>query len=232
MKTNDKAIIIILVLLLLAAGFLFAGGNGRTGNGGVGGTNDESGYDLENYPPEFLSPEEEAGLKKMYEEEKLARDVYRALYEKWNIPIFANIAASEQTHIDAVGSLLDRYGITGVTDQSVTGIFDDPGLAALYDNLTAAGSKDIVGALKVGAKIEDLDIFDLEQLRTATDNRDIKIVYANLQKGSRNHMRSFYSQIQRYNGTYEAAYISDDYLNKIITTPQEKGAITDPDYIF
>ena len=40
------------------------------------------------------------------EEEKMARDVYRVLYEKWGNPIFANIVESEQAHMDAMANLL------------------------------------------------------------------------------------------------------------------------------
>ena len=43
---------------------------------------------------EDLSPAEQEGLLFMREEEKLARDVYITLYEKWNLRIFNNISQS------------------------------------------------------------------------------------------------------------------------------------------
>ena len=58
-------------------------------------------------PSTNLSDIEVEGLLYMREEEKLARDVYLTLYDQWNINIFKNIAASEQTHTDAVKILLD-----------------------------------------------------------------------------------------------------------------------------
>ena len=48
----------------------------------------------------------------MREEEKLARDVYAALYTKWNIGIFSNIGESEQTHMDAILQLLNKYNLS------------------------------------------------------------------------------------------------------------------------
>ena len=45
-------------------------------------------------------------------DEKLARDVYLKLYDVWGVPIFANIAASEQSHMDAVARLITKYGLT------------------------------------------------------------------------------------------------------------------------
>ena len=48
----------------------------------------------------------------MREEEKLAHDVYVTLYAQWGLPIFQNISQSEQTHTDAVKTLIDRYGLS------------------------------------------------------------------------------------------------------------------------
>lgn len=47
----------------------------------------------------------------------------------------------------------------------------------------------------VGATIEDLDIKDLQEAAAQTDKQDIIAVYANLERGSRNHMRSFTKNI-------------------------------------
>ncbi|HUV93138.1 MAG TPA: DUF2202 domain-containing protein, partial [Anaerolineales bacterium] len=58
-----------------------------------------------------LTEVEAEGLIFMREEEKLARDVYLTLYDQWDIPIFQNIARSEQTHTDAIKNLLDTYGL-------------------------------------------------------------------------------------------------------------------------
>lgn len=47
----------------------------------------------------------------MCQEEKPAYDVYITLYNKWQVNIFKNIAASEQTYEDAVLTLLIKYGL-------------------------------------------------------------------------------------------------------------------------
>ncbi len=66
----------------------------------------------------------------MREEEKLARDVYITMNEKWNAKIFARIAASEQKHFDAIGKKLVLYGIP---DPALAGIGDFSVLAAADD---------------------------------------------------------------------------------------------------
>ena len=53
-------------------------------------------------PKEPLSTAELTSLSFMREEEKLARDVYITLYNKWGVNIFTNISNSEQTHMDAI----------------------------------------------------------------------------------------------------------------------------------
>src|SRR6056297_3356933 len=67
---------------------------------------------VSNIKTSTLSAEETEGLLLMREEEKLARDVYNALYEKWNLKTFESIGlGSETTHMDAIKNLLDRYGL-------------------------------------------------------------------------------------------------------------------------
>jgi hypothetical protein len=179
-------------------------------------------------PLEALSSDEKADLIYMREEEKLARDVYLTLYDKWNQQIFSNIAGSEQTHTDSIRYLIERYDLTDpVTDETV-GAFTNQDLQKLYDDLVAQGSKSIEDALKVGATIEDLDIFDLNEAVARADNQDIKEVYDNLTRGSRNHMRAFTRQLSNYNETYEAQFLSAEEVNEILSSEQERGGGMQP----
>ncbi len=176
-------------------------------------------------PYEKVSAEETAGLVKMREEEKLARDVYQVLADKWQLPVFSRIAGSEQRHMDAVKSLLDKYEISDPISDSTVGVFTDPGLLALFEELTAKGEQSLIDALQVGATIEDLDIFDLEEFIAQADNEDIKTVYQNLLKGSRNHLRAFWYQLSLNGGEYEAQYISAEELAAIVTSDRERGRL-------
>ena len=161
------------------------------------------------------------GLLWMREEEKLARDVYVAFSELWDLPIFANIADSERTHTDAVGDLLDHYDIPDPMVYDVPGVFDDPTIQKLYDDLVAQGSQSLVDALIVGATIEDMDIVDLQLRRSGVEAIDM--VYANLEKGSRNHLRAFIRTLERQGGEYAPSYLSVDEYEAIIEAPTERG---------
>jgi hypothetical protein len=171
-----------------------------------------------------LSDEEVQDLLHMREEEKLAHDVYLTLYEQWRLPVFQNIANSELTHTSAVQTLLMRYDVEDPALNNGVGVFSDEGLQALYAQLVAQGSQSLPAALQVGATIEDLDIVDLEDAVARTDNRDISLVYSNLMKGSRNHLRAFISTLQKHGGEpYQPQYLDQAAFEAIINSPMERG---------
>ncbi len=172
---------------------------------------------------EELSQKEIDGLISMREEEKLARDVYRTLYEKWNVQTFKNISYSENRHSLAVKALLDKYGIEDPVKDNATGEFTIPAMQKLYDNLVAQGSESLIEALKVGATIEDLDIYDLKNWIDISDNGDINKIYENLIRGSRNHMLSFIGQLKSNGGTYTAQYLSQSEIDGILKSNHEHG---------
>ena len=157
---------------------------------------------------EALSDTELAALAFMREEEKLAGDVYLDMHDLWGTPIFVNIADSEQTHTDVVLRLIEKYSLADPAEGKPRGEFSDATLQGLYDSLTAQGSASLIDALIVGATIEDLDIFDLHQQLSLVDNQDITVVFENLQKGSRNHLRAFYARLTDMNIVYSPLYIS------------------------
>lgn len=180
---------------------------------------------IQNIEAGELDDVEKAGLILMREEEKLAHDVYTVLYEKWGQNIFNNISDSEQTHTDSIKTLLDKYEIADPVKDDTIGKFTSTEMQAIYTDLVAKGEQSLKDALAVGATVEDLDIKDLRDLLVTTDNEDIQIVYQNLMKGSRNHMRAFTQQIERNGGTYSAVYITDQEYQEILDTEQERGSV-------
>lgn len=190
---------------------------------GKGGNIDSSNNPIQLLPKETLSEQEREGLLLMREEEKLAHDIYAALYEKWNIQIFNNIAGSELQHTDRVRALLERYEIADPVIGSGKGEYRNADLEQLYITLVEQGSQSLGAALQVGATVEDLDIKDLQDLLLETDNQDIRLVYENLLRGSRNHIRSFNRQLKQQGINYGAQYITEQELNSILNSPLERG---------
>lgn len=174
-------------------------------------------------PIESLNPAEITSLSFMREEEKLARDVYITLFNKWGVNIFTNISASEQTHMDAILMLLNKYGLTDPAGTNAVGVFNNTTLQNLYNQLVTQGNISVLEAYKVGATIEDLDIFDLQNALINIDNQDIRLVYDMLTKGSRNHLRAFYKNILNAGGTYTPQFITQAAFDAIVNSAMETG---------
>lgn len=161
-----------------------------------------------------LSEVEVADLLFMREEEKLARDVYTELYQYYKakgveLLIFANIANSEQSHMNAMLRLLNKYRLDDPADGALPGEFEDPVLAEIYVKLVSAGpiqQTDLnepanggkvspTDALYVGAWIEERDMLDIMHAISNTSRADIVGVYTSLLCGSRSHLRAFVGRI-------------------------------------
>jgi hypothetical protein len=132
----------------------------------------------------------------MREEEKLARDVYRVLYERWKLSLFDRIAQSESQHFQAMGTLIARYNLTDPAATDVPGQFQDQRLAALYTELTTKGALSLKDALEVGIQIETADIDDLAKATTETDKYDLKRMFNNLTTASFSHLDAFETYLE------------------------------------
>jgi len=169
-----------------------------------------------------LSDEEFEMLGFMKDEEKLARDVYYALYDTWKALPFSNISKAEEQHMSAVISLLEYYGSDNTLVKD-PGEFDNSAFETLYDELVAKGSESLAEAFTVGALIEELDIKDLQELLEETSNENIELVFNNLLKGSRNHLRAFNRQLVKLNIDYEPQYIEQWQYDEIVNSAFEAG---------
>jgi hypothetical protein len=200
-------------------------GNGNANTGTVTdhtGNGNGTGTSVLDIPASDLNEEEISALLFMREEEKLARDVYNALYAIWGQPTFTNIASSEQMHMDEIKLLLDRYNLADPALEP--GSFTDPNLGALYDQLVAQGSASLTDALKVGAAIEEIDILDLQERLAQTDNADLQQVFNNLMMGSYNHLNAFVSVLSMQTGeTYVPQYLSAEAYATTVTGQTGNG---------
>lgn len=165
--------------------------------------------------------DEAAMLRWIREEEKLAHDVYVALGGRGTI--FTNIAASEQSHTDAVKALLDRYGIADPSAGRAAASFSEPALQSLHDALVAQGLASGVAALRVGLGIEELDIADLREMRGAATHADVLATLDTLERGSRNHLRAFWRQLQMSGASYEPQHLDAADFRAIAESATEPG---------
>ncbi len=204
MNRTSVVVVALLLVTVVALGYYLQGGS-------------QSYSDSTTAYPATLSQDEIQALLYMREEEKLARDVYLTLYEKWGIQIFKNIAESEQQHTDMVKYLIDKYGLEDPAKEGI-GEFSNPEIQELYNKLVEEGSKSEIDALKVGAMIEELDIRDIRTWLEKVDNEDIIQVFNNLINGSKNHLRAFVSVLKQYGVGYEPQIISKEEFEEIVSS--------------
>jgi hypothetical protein len=126
--------------------------------------------------------------------------------------------------MDAIKTLLDRYGIADPTVGSNIGEFTNPELQALYDELVEQGLQSLADALRVGALIEEVDIQDLAEELEAVEHSDIQWVYERLLQGSESHLRAFVTTLERQTGeTYEPQVMDQATYDQIISAASGSG---------
>ena len=199
MKKTGTLIVAAAVLAVLGAGLLTAAAPGQSAQ------SKKSGPFV--YVP--LAGAEKAEMLFIWQEEKLARDVYLRMFEIWQDPIFSTIAASEQKHMDAVWQLItEKYvGESEWLPLAVlpVGVYTETvhhDLNELYAQLTEKGAGTLWDALDVGRQIEELDIEDLklaiqltEGLFPNGEHADITTVYGNIMTGSTHHLAAFLARM-------------------------------------
>ncbi len=142
--------------------------------------------------PVKLTVAQKASLLFMYQEEKVARDVYTTLGNKYpTATTFSNIKLSEQTHMDSVKKLCIKYGVNiSNINESQAGVFVLPELQSMYNTLTVQGALSLLEGQKVGVAIEERDIKDLLTAQVGMPS-DVVKVFENLRSGSYNHLNAF-----------------------------------------
>lgn len=220
----------VALVTLLASGLFACGGSDGAGpvmgvdaNGTSTVNADNLAAQLPTYPLSALSTAEAYSLAFMREEEQLAHDVYAVSAKLWSPSVFANLSASEATHSAAVKALLDRYQLADPLAGLANGTFKSPAFQTLYAALVAASRTSLIDALKVGVQIEELDMRDITVQKAGIDNADILMVYDNLLRGSRNHLRAFMKVLVQQGGSYVPQYISLAEFDAIVNSPVETG---------
>jgi len=193
-------------------------GNGQGGANGQGmqqgGTTAPGAtVDLTQYPMATLTDKQKYTLAYMWNEEKLAKDIYLALNEIYPTTQFENIATrSETRHEASVEALVQRYdiNITNLADYTVNyseeelrafgpGEYGIDAIQNLYDALYEKGSQSQIDALQVGCMVEVTDVNDLDEdiaIAKEVNASDIVAVFENLRAGSYNHYWAFDSALK------------------------------------
>ena len=142
-------------------------------------------------PQGTLTDVQASSLAGLASEEKLALDLYTALGEQYRTPVWGNIAAAEATHLDAVRTLLARYGIADPTAGRSAGDFATLDTTSLYRSLLAQGAGSESAAWAAGVAVEQDDIATLDTAASGVTAPDVAAVEASLRSASEQHLAAF-----------------------------------------
>ncbi len=143
-----------------------------------------------------LTLEEIDSLVFMYQEEKLAMDIYDVFAEQYDSKIFDNISDAEEKHLGTIENILEQYDVNIDDLKSLDdGNFINDDLQSLYDSLIIQGSTSLENALYVGVAIEEVDIADLNAYLQEDLNQNLETAYTHLESGSQNHLTAFNYQL-------------------------------------
>ena len=163
-----------------------------------------------------LTESEKNGVKHIYEVEKVARDVYKYFYDKWETSVQNVISGSEQNHMDIMKELIDKYNLDDPAKGNGYGEFSNSELQQLYHDLIGRGSSSEVNALSTSAMVEEFDILEIRKNVSNTNRDDVISAYTQLMTGSENHLRIFTAKLKEKSVEYQPQYLSQQDYNQII----------------
>jgi hypothetical protein len=194
-----------ILISFMASAFLVGCGGGSSSNQS---NHTDKLINVYDYPTSVLTDEQKYSLAYMWNEEKLAKDIYLELNKLYPTRQLENISTRSETQHEAmVEALVEKYdiNITNLDDYTVeyseaelralgAGQFAIPAIQDLYDALYSKGSQSPQDTLEVGCMVEVTDIDDLDKfIITAQENNatDLVAVFDNLKSGSYNHYWAF-----------------------------------------
>jgi len=155
-------------------------------------------------------------LIRLYEEEVLAHDLYVELGKKHpDIMPFQNIPHAEQRHTEIMASVLEDRGIS-IPKPDKGSRFVSKGLDATYKKWLKEGRKSEQGACRVGVRLEDHDIADLQEATVKLP--ELKDTFDHLIFCSENHLRAFHRNLVARGGEYEVEALTKDEYKTILAS--------------
>lgn len=193
-------------------------------------------------PVSKISQELTNTLAYMGNEERLAYDVYNALYKQYGTQQFIKIATNgEYQHITLVQKLVQKYKLsddvnftnvevplgymnTAIEDME-PGKYDIAAIQTLYNDLMALAT-DEIEALKVGCRIEVVDVNDLDHdiaLAESENADDIVAAFNILRSGSYNHYWAFNKGLVNKGVSDGCCSLGDKYCKTEAEYPASNG---------
>jgi len=185
-----------------------------------------------------LNDEQKYALAYMWNEEKLAKDIYLALNVTTPHQTLYNIATrSETEHEAAVEALVQKYdiNITNLENYEINyseeelralaaGEYAVPEVQELYNLLYEKGTQSLQDALEVGCMVEVTDVTDLDKyIETADGAEDLVQIFTYLRSGSYNHYWAFDSALKSLGVTDGCCSLGETYCKTEVEFPMNNN---------
>jgi hypothetical protein len=170
-----------------SAGMMGSGAGGMMGQNGTG----MMGGIAVTAPSGSLSAAQKTALAAMAEQQQLARDLYQAFATRYDNVMFDHLADAATYQLDAVHTLLTRYGVTDPTTGRSAGSFSDPAVQATYNRLLTQGQSGYTDALQAAASLEAAHTTILTGDLTGLSAPDVRQVYTRLLADSEMYQAMF-----------------------------------------
>ena len=158
-----------------------------------------------------LTPKEAKALNYMYQEEKLAKDVYYTLGKMYPQVRVFNIYRSEVMHENSIANVMKHYGLSLPVRGDEVGVFTNTKLQNLYNQLIEKGKHSLTDALEVGIMVEVTDVDDLDEFLQTATSPDVIALFKFLRSGSYNHYNGFNRTFQAVTGKSACELMSDEW---------------------
>jgi hypothetical protein len=164
-------------------------GNGNgTGNGMQLRVHDRDGTCVRLPASGTLTASQRAELVSAAQDEKLAHDLYAQFYQAYHLRVFSNLGAAEASHLQALRTLMARYGIADPTAGQAAGHFSTPAAQAAYGRLLAQGQTSQQAALTVTRNLERDAITRCTAALNGVTAPDARQVMQNLKAAETRHL--------------------------------------------
>ena len=152
---------------------------------------------------------------KLYQEEKMAYDLYGEFYERWSLSVFNTVQQREAKHVWCVERIMDNYGYKYRTNKN-TGLYQDKEIQKIYDEFTVKGCISDLAALEAAAYIKEKHIASLrERIRYQEDGYVVKVIFL-MENAAQSHLKAFVNSIRLSGSDYSPQFLTDDEFNNIM----------------
>jgi len=163
-----------------------------------------------------LSETQKSHLVNLYEEEKLAHDLYSEFYDAHGYTPFSHHTEAEAKHMGFVDEILELYDIS--RPNLGPGLFENEAYQNSYNEWLTKGGSDGVHSCYIAAYIEEMDILDLIEGIRIAETMEIRELYETLKAGSENHLRAYNKFLKmEFNIDYSPQLMSQELFDKIMS---------------